>query len=66
MTKKCIYIYHNFKYSNKFERVPPFFNVVGYLTLGTFNVLIIQTDCVLLRCDQFCFGGTAMFTNYQP
>ena len=30
---------------NKFERVPFFFNYAHYLTLGTFNVLIIQKMC---------------------
>ena len=50
-TVKCIH--HHFKYSNKFERVPSFFNAVRYLTLGTFNVLIIHCLTCLLRCDQF-------------
>ena len=25
----------------------------------------LNRQCVLLPCDQFCFGGAAMFRNYQ-
>ena len=41
---KCIY--HNFKNNNKFDCVPFFFNNARYLTLGTYNVLTIQTVCL--------------------
>ena len=40
-----------------------FFQDDRYPPLGTFNVLIIQTvkRCVLLLCDQVCFGGATIF-----
>ena len=41
-----------------------FFKDDRYLPLGTFNVLIIQ--CVLLLCDQVCFGWATILTNLNP